>query len=116
MNGYTALLSILLMVHINIILKRRFRLLNETLECSAALALKQGEAIRHIAATHRRLTRLVDHFSRIFGYQIIFIMANAVVVMLESCRSSIRHYDFSSARNVLIVSLCASVTVIAMVF
>lgn len=113
-HEYYAMVSIALMVHVNLVVKRRFRALNTSLSLvpkkfEPQLPMKQAEM------TYRKLTELMEYFSSVFGYQILFAMANTIVVMLESLRNALRNHDFNVGNNVLIVGWSAASTALALV-
>lgn len=102
-NEYYSLISTMVLVHVNIIIRRRFLLMNQI--------LKNSNCVRHVQMSYRKATQLIDNFNCVFGYQILFIMGHAIVVMLESLYNVLRFYD-----NVMITSwsIIYSLTVIVL--
>lgn len=113
LHEYFAIISIALMVHINIIIKNRFRVANEILLHSSRISVKKIQ-VRQIEVTYRKLTQQLERFNRVFGYQMLFIMANAILVMLESLRNALKRSDFSVIENVMVVgwSLISTIVVV----
>lgn len=109
-NEYVSLISILLLVHVNIVIKRKFRLMNEMLRTS--------HAVRRVQVIYSKTTRLIDSFSCVFGYQILFIVAHAVVALLESLNTVLTYGDYSKTENVKITfwSVFYSFDVIVIIF
>lgn len=122
-HEYGVWITISLMVHVNLIIKRRFRNISEALKLSPTLFIKTFEAqshvscsyIRHLEVNYRKLTQLVDHFNSVFGYNVMFIMANSVSVVLSCFYYSMTHHDFSVPGNLVLVGWCITAIFIAMV-
>lgn len=79
-HEYFALITTLLIVHINRKLKRKFSTLNDALDHSKSFSSR----IRHLQGSYRKTAEMIDRFSQIFGYQIMFIMGNTVTTILDS--------------------------------
>lgn len=106
LHEYYTILTIILMVYINLVVKKRFHAMNEILCNTSTFFIKkfdQNIQIREVEATYRKLLLVLEHFNSVFGYQILFIMANAVAVILECLRNALKHHDFNNIENVLIV-------------
>lgn len=119
-HEYYATISITIMVHVNLLIKNRFRSMNERLLKSPSLFVKKFDPqvqVRQTESTYGKLLHLLDHFNRVFGYQILFIMGNAIVVMLESLRNALKHNEYSNVdEKVLILSWSTLSTVFVLVF
>lgn len=121
-HEYCTMVSIALMVHVNLIIKERFRAISVALNLSPTLLLEKLEMqnriscsyIRHLQANYRKLTQLIEHFNFVFGYQILFTLANSICAMLESLHVSLT-LDFSLPNSSLVLSWSAISTLIVMV-
>lgn len=63
----------------NAILKHKFSRLNELLKQSKFKCYQT----RNVQSGYRKLVEIIDDFNAIFGYPILFIMANTISVILE---------------------------------
>lgn len=90
-NDYITMVSVLLIVHINIAIKKKYFLIN--------LCLLRSNYIGNIPIIHRNVTKLIKNFNVVFGYQILFIFAHTIVVMLESLQNILWYIDFNNANS-----------------
>lgn len=133
-HEYSAMIAILLMVHINLAIQNHFQLLNNALRCvvkifyptgemETQLCLLQGNSLnklnmsyelRNIQTAYRRLSKMIERFNKIFGHQILFLMGYTVTVMLASLHNSLIHNNFKETMDVMILSLSliSSLTII----
>lgn len=72
--------------------------------------------VRKVEIIYRKLMLMLEYFNCIFGYPILFIMANTVAVMLESLRNALQHHNFVNIKSILIVGWSAISTVFVLVF
>lgn len=92
LNEYYSFISIMMVVHVNNIIRRKFRLLNEI--------LRSSNCVRHVQMNYRKTTHLIDSFNGVFGYQILFIMAHAIVGMLECLNNVLTLHDYTKSKDV----------------
>lgn len=103
---YFSMIFVLLIVHVNIIIKRRFFLMN--------LYLKRANCVRHVQEIYTQTTHLIDDFNTVFGYQILFMMARAISVILECLHNSLKYADLKSnvGINMFFCSWFYSITIL----
>lgn len=75
-NDYCFFISVLLMIHVNIIIKKKSLLMNSF--------LLRPNCLRRVYATYGKIKKLIDYFNIAFGYQILFILAYSTTVVLQS--------------------------------
>lgn len=101
-NEYYSLLSTMIMVHVNVIIKRKFQLMSEI--------LKNSKCLRHVQKSYKQTTQLINTFNSVFGYQILFIVAHCIFVLLENLETALRY----SANRILFWSAVYSFNVIVL--
>lgn len=80
-NNIVALLE----VHIILILKYKFKLLNKDLKQSESQKMIQIEnSIKKSQRQYKKLAKVVRYFNRIFGYQILFLLASLILILLQT--------------------------------
>lgn len=94
---YYEVLFVMLMLHINGIIKREFRLIHVKLSKNTMAFYNQFQptSVRELESTYRRLSFASDHFNKLFGYPILFTMACAVAMMLHTLCNMLKFYDIS---------------------
>lgn len=133
---YYGMIAVVLMVYINRAIKEKIQLMNGVLRPSFQRRVYRNSIlpaefkptngvtcfqIRYVQRTYRKLTRLIKQFSSIFGYQILFIMAKTVVVMLESLHNALRIHDVIDDTSkymygrIMVLCWCATSTLTAVV-
>lgn len=87
LNDYYCMISVVLLVHINIIIKRKYSLINKF--------LRSSNCLQHVENIYRKTSLLIDDFNYTFGYQILFIMGNAIASILECLNNvlKVNHWD-----------------------
>lgn len=113
-HDYYAFITILLIVHTNLIIKKRFNTMNEVLKNTPKIFIVKFEPqlqIRQIECAYRKLLVVLEHFNSVFGYQILFIMGNTVALVLQSLCYVLKHTE-----NIWIVSWSVIITLFALVF
>lgn len=123
-HEYCAIISILLMVHFNLVIQNHFRLLNTAvwrvvnnyypeqqkggqlclLDAGSFNKLNMSYELRGIQMTYRKMTKMVDHFNRIFGYQILLLMGYTVAVMLGGLHNALKYNNFKEKIDAMILS------------
>lgn len=117
-HEYYATIAVTLMVHINRMIKNHLHAINVTLSkfpftfYFEKMKFERQIQLREIESTYRKLMLLIDDFKCIFGYQILFIMGNAIVVMLESLRNALKHGDFSDMNKKMLVLIWSVISTI----
>lgn len=102
-HEYHTMITIVLMVHINRIIKKRFCVMNEILSNTTKKLEWQMHYVRKVEIIYRKLMLVLENFNYVFGYSILFIIGNAVAVILESLRYALQHHSFSSTEDMLIM-------------
>lgn len=87
LNDCYTMVSVLLLVHINIVVKKRFLLINSF--------LKHSHCVRYTQRIYGKTTQLISDFSSIFGYQILIVIANSVCALLENLHVVLWYFDYS---------------------
>lgn len=107
---YFAMILVLMLIHVNTVIKRKFLLMNDF--------LKRANCIRHIQEMYTQNTDLIDDFNSAFGYQILFMIFRAISVILECLHNSLKYPDLkgSAAINMFFWSWFYSITVIVIDF
>lgn len=82
-NEYYTLISIMLLMHVNTVIRKKFVMVNQI--------LKRTKSTRYIQTVYTRNVRLIDSFNCVFGYQILFLMAHTIATILECLYSSLFH-------------------------
>lgn len=122
-NEYCAMIAILIMVHLNLVVKNYFYLLNNALwaivqnsnHCvvekpthlallSAANSYNKVNNIRRVQTAYRKLSKMIDHFNAIFGYQILLLMGYTVAVTLGSLHSALKYNNFNEKMDAMVLS------------
>lgn len=116
-NEYCAMISILIMIHINLVIRSYFVLLNNTLRFTARETAQQlalipiafnkpqfYNEIRNIQNTYRKLSKMIEHFNTIFGYQILLLMGYTIVVTLGSLQGALKYNNFNEKIDVMVLS------------
>lgn len=86
---YLNTITIVLAIHLIIILKQEYQYMNKTLKRFRCLPLKNRKNVdmvdvaRDLQKNYIRLNKLVTYFNEIFGYQILFILAYIVLLVLQ---------------------------------
>lgn len=96
-NDYCCMISVLLLVHVNIIIKKKCLLLNKV--------LLRSHCIRNIQVTYWKILQLIDYFSVAFGYQILFLLAYTMAIMLQSLQNVLWFTNFRANRSLQILLL-----------
>lgn len=91
LNEYYSMIYVLLLVHINIVIKRKFLLLNKF--------LNHSNCIRYVRQNYGKTLQLINNFNIIFGYQILLIVTHAGIALLECLHDCLRFTDFKSIQN-----------------
>lgn len=86
-----AIISIAIIVHVNLIIKRKFFAMN------SILLKRNNDCIRNVQKIHREIVDIIEIFNGVFGYQILFIMAHTIVVMLENANNFMKSNVFNDA-------------------
>lgn len=89
LNDFYSLMLIALLVHVNVVIKKRFFFINQM--------LKRADNIRQVQKLYRETVGMIEMFSNAFGYQIMFIVATVIVVILESSNNFL--YNRSHIQN-----------------
>lgn len=118
LNEYCAMIAILLMVHINLVVKNYFCLLNNalwTVYCvaekptqlalvSATDSYRKINGIRKVQVAYRKLSKMIEHFNAIFGYQILLLMGYTVAVTLGSLNNALKYNNFNEKIDAMVLS------------
>lgn len=86
-NDCYTMVSVLILVHINMVIKRKFLLINKT--------LRHSHCIRYAQEVYCGTIKLIQDFSHIFGYQIIIVIANTISILLENLHYVLWYFDYS---------------------
>lgn len=124
-HEYCVMISILIMVHLNIVIQNHFKLLNNALWCVvrsdfcatdkkttqlASLScvsfnkLNMCYSIRNLQIVYRKLSKMIDHFNTIFGYQILLLMGYTVAVALGSLHNALKYNNFNEKIDAMVLS------------
>lgn len=96
LNEYYSMIYVLLLIHINIVIKRKFSLMN--------MFLRRSTCVRYVQRNYQKTMKLIDDFNIAFGHQILLIMVHAGIALLECLNNCLRFTDFSKFQNVYILS------------
>lgn len=99
LNEYYCLIAIMLMVHINIIIEKKFRMMNEI--------MRSSNCVRHVQLNYRKTLQLIDKFNCLFGNHILFIMARAIAISLECLHNVLKFRDYSKSDDLKITAWSA---------
>lgn len=89
LNDYYTMVSVLLLVHINIVLKERFILMNAFLQ--------RSNCVRYVQKVYGKTIRLIEDFNSIFGYHILLLMAFLIFLSLESLNNIFWFLDYTKS-------------------
>lgn len=112
-NEYCAMIAILIMVHLNLVIQNYFKLLNNSLcviksRDSEMQKRTPNDSLTHkikdIQIAYRKLSKLIDHFNMIFGYQILLLMGYTVAVTLGSLHSALQYNNFNEKIDAMVLS------------
>lgn len=118
-HEYYAFNTLLLMVHVNRVVKIRFRAINEILYTTQKLFVEKFDLqlqVRHVETVYKELLLLLDNLNSVFGYTILFIMANTVIVVLKSFCYVLKNFDFDSIDDILVTAWNATASLFVLVF
>lgn len=103
---YCSMIFILTLVHINIVIKKKFFLMNTN--------LKRANCVQNMRKLYMKSIQLIDDFNSTFGCQIIFITARGICVILQCLHWSLQNTNTKNFNNltVLFWSWFYSLTVI----
>lgn len=96
LNEYYSMIYVLFLVHINIVIKRKFFLMNAF--------LRRSNCIQYVQRNYRETLKLIDEFNQIYGYQILFIMIHASIAILECLHNCLTFRDLSSTYGIYILA------------
>lgn len=82
LNDYFCMISLMLLIHINTIIKRRFCLINTV--------MMESNCLQRIQKVYFDTIQLIDDFNYVFGYQILFMMGHTIALLLESLHNLLR--------------------------
>lgn len=96
---YCGMFSVIMMVYINRAMKKQSRssykiLFNSTISYNR----------RNFERNYRKLLLLLNNFNNVFGYQILFIMAYSIALLLQSLCNSLKFLEADFNRKVLVLS------------
>lgn len=115
-NEYYTITLITLMIYVNQALEKHCLILNATLGQMPKISPKHFPyQLRQAKATYRKLLQILNHFSSVFGYPILFIMGNSIAVVLENLHYALQHLYFDDAKEILFLAWGAASTVLALV-
>lgn len=100
LNEYYCLITIMLMVHVNIIIKKKLCVMNEN--------LRRSKCVRHVQVAYRKNLQLIDKFNSIFGNHILVIMARAIAVSLECLHNVLTLHYYSKSDYLKVTTWSAS--------
>lgn len=105
---YFGMLTTCLIVHVNRVTQRRFSVMNNL--------LKRRSYLRGTLQTsYRQLRDLTDQLNRIFGYKILFNLANTVAIVLESLQALFFHAPNEQEERMNLTIWCLTSVTIALV-
>lgn len=86
-NDYFCMVSVLLLVHVNIVIKKKCLLMNDI--------LMHSYCTRNIQATYLQITQLIENFNVAVGYQTLLLLAHTMLVILQSLQDVLwlNNYD-----------------------
>lgn len=109
---YFTLISLVLMIYLNKIIRQRYLCLNNFVKYFPWLTSrgdKNENTIRNVQVNYRNLGKLVALFNKIFGYQMLLTVEISIISILES------FYYALSQGSYLIISWCVVYTGFAFV-
>lgn len=90
-NDYFCMVSVLVLVHVNVIIRKKILLMNEI--------LMRSQCTRSIQATYFKIIHLINRFSVTFGYQILCVLVHTMAVLLQSLRNVLWFNDVNNNGN-----------------
>lgn len=75
LNDYYNMISIVLLVHVNIVIKKHFFSMNKF--------LIRSNYVQYAQKVYGKTTQLLEDFNYTFGYPILFMMGNVIALMLD---------------------------------
>lgn len=98
---YNGMIVTCLIIHVNKILTRRFALLNKRLKRSKYSC----NYIRSIQSDYKKLVKAIADFNAVFGYQILIVMGNVIVVLVQRFQSALlyKNKDKVYPKNVILI-------------
>lgn len=91
---YYSIIFLMIVVHINFVIKKKFLLMN--------CFLRSTRSIRRIQEYYAKTIQLLDIFNHLFGYQIICLIARAIGIILQFLHYGLKLNNAESNANVYI--------------
>lgn len=86
---YYSIIFVLIIVHVNCVIKKKFLLIN--------IFLRRARSIKQTQECYTKTKLLLDDFNRLFGYQIFYLTIRCIFIILECLHNGLK---FTNSQHV----------------
>lgn len=91
LTDYYSMIFTLNLVHINIVIKKKFSYIN--------IYLRRTNCVRHVQKLYIETIKLIQDFNNYFGCQILFITARGISVILQCLHGSLKDIQIKNTKT-----------------